>query len=586
MLLTSLVVWEAARDASAPPVAFAGHSLGQVTALIAVGRHDPRGRRAASRPAGPSSPRPRPTPTRAGWPRCSARPSRPREDACTAAPDACWLANDNAPGQVVIAGTPDGLDAGIAAAKELGVRKAMPLNVGGAFHTPLMQDAADGARAGARRRRRCTTPTAPVVVERRRARRTPTATGGASRSARHVAVPVRWREVQLTLAGLGATTLLEVGHGSMLAALAKRTMPDVTVTGLATPEDVATRADRERPVSDVGDGRGRRLGRRGPRRRPDQRRPRGPRRHDRRVDRRAHRHPRTPDRGARRDDRVSLAIDRRAARRSSGPGSTPDAIDLLVLATATPEQPIPHTGAFVGEGIGLRCGSFDLGAGCAGFVYALVAGASMLTAGGLDHVLVVGAETLSRIVDPARPRRPASSSATARPRVVLERGGRRRRPRAARLGPRLRRLGHRAARDPGRRQPACRRPPRRSPPGDHYLRMAGQEVFRRAVRVVVDSALATLGARRGRRRGTSTGSSPTRPTLRIIERRAPAARDPEREDDREHRALRQHVRRVDPARARRGRGATGGCSPATSCSSPGFGAGMTWASALLRWGTP
>ena len=85
-------------------------------------------------------------------------------------------------------------------------------------------------------------------------------------------------------------------------------------------------------------------------------------------------------------------------------GLTPDAIDLLVLATATPEQPIPHTGAFVGEGIGLRCGSFDLGAGCAGFVYALVAGSSMLSAGGLDHVLVVGAETLSRIVNPRGPR--------------------------------------------------------------------------------------------------------------------------------------------------------------------------------------
>ncbi len=50
--------------------------------------------------------------------------------------------------------------------------------------------------------------------------------------------------------------------------------------------------------------------------------------------------------------------------------------------------------------LGLRCGSFDLAAGCAGFVYELVAGAAMLTAGGLDHVLVIGAETLSRIVDP------------------------------------------------------------------------------------------------------------------------------------------------------------------------------------------
>src|SRR4029079_7767104 len=47
-------------------------------------------------------------------------------------------------------------------------------------------------------------------------------------------------------------------------------------------------------------------------------------------------------------------------------GLTPDAIDLLVVATATPEQPIPHTGAFVGDGLGLRCASFDINVGCAG----------------------------------------------------------------------------------------------------------------------------------------------------------------------------------------------------------------------------
>src|SRR3954453_14208922 len=81
-------------------------------------------------------------------------------------------------------------------------------------------------------------------------------------------------------------------------------------------------------------------------------------------------------------------------------GVTPDAIGLLVVATATTEQLIPHTGAFVGDGLGLHCGSFDLNAGCAGFVYELVVGASMLTAGNLDHVLVIGAETLSRFTDP------------------------------------------------------------------------------------------------------------------------------------------------------------------------------------------
>ena len=77
---------------------------------------------------------------------------------------------------------------------------------------------------------------------------------------------------------------------------------------------------------------------------------------------------------------ASLAIEAGAAAIKHA-GLTPDAIDLLIVATATTEQLIPHTGAFVGDGLGMRCGSFDLNAGCAGFVYELVVGSSMLTAG-------------------------------------------------------------------------------------------------------------------------------------------------------------------------------------------------------------
>src|SRR5262249_52236116 len=77
----------------------------------------------------------------------------------------------------------------------------------------------------------------------------------------------------------------------------------------------------------------------------------------------------------------------------------PTDIDLMIVATASPEQPLPHTGAFIGDALGLQCGSFDLGAACAGFVYELVVGASMVNAG-YENVLIVGAETLTRIVDP------------------------------------------------------------------------------------------------------------------------------------------------------------------------------------------
>src|SRR3954465_2239268 len=96
---------------------------------------------------------------------------------------------------------------------------------------------------------------------------------------------------------------------------------------------------------------------------------------------------------------ATLAIEAGAAAIKHA-GLTPDAIDLMIVATATTEQLIPHTGAFVGDGLGLHCGSFDLNAGCAGFVYELVTGAALLTAGNLEHVLVIGAETLSRVTDP------------------------------------------------------------------------------------------------------------------------------------------------------------------------------------------
>jgi [acyl-carrier-protein] S-malonyltransferase len=62
--------------------------------------------------------------------------------------------------------------------------------------------------------------------------------GWRTRLAEHVRVPVRWRTSLETMAGLGATSLLEVGHGSMIAGLAKRTIPDIPVRNIATPGDL------------------------------------------------------------------------------------------------------------------------------------------------------------------------------------------------------------------------------------------------------------------------------------------------------------------------------------------------------------
>ncbi len=141
VLLTSLLVWESLRD-RVRPVAFAGHSLGQVTALIAAGAlpFDAGVRFAATRAeltqaAADATP--------GAMAALIGATLEQAQQACAATSGTCWIANDNAPGQVVIAGTPDGLAAGVAAAREAGVRTARTLAVGGAFHTPLMQPAAD-----------------------------------------------------------------------------------------------------------------------------------------------------------------------------------------------------------------------------------------------------------------------------------------------------------------------------------------------------------------------------------------------------------------------------------------------------------
>src|SRR4051812_12255456 len=102
---------------------------------------------------------------------------------------------------------------------------------------------------------------------------------------------------------------------------------------------------------------------------------------------------------AREDETTATLGTAAAAQAIKRAGLTPSDIDLLIVATSTPEQTMPHTGAYIGEALALHCGSFDLSAACAGYVYELIVGASMVHSG-YDHVLVVGSETMSRLIDP------------------------------------------------------------------------------------------------------------------------------------------------------------------------------------------
>lgn len=89
-----------------------------------------------------------------------------------------------------------------------------------------------------------------------------------------------------------------------------------------------------------------------------------------------------------------------AAHAMEAAGIGPDGIDLVVLATATPERTFPATATAVQARLGIRQGAaFDLGAVCSGFVYALTVADTMLRAGHGRRALVLGAETFSRILD-------------------------------------------------------------------------------------------------------------------------------------------------------------------------------------------
>ncbi len=81
-------------------------------------------------------------------------------------------------------------------------------------------------------------------------------------------------------------------------------------------------------------------------------------------------------------------------------GVRPAQLDMVIVATITPDYLFPATACAVQDALGARhAGAFDLSAGCSGFVYGLGIGANLIAAGACRHVLVVGSETLSRVTD-------------------------------------------------------------------------------------------------------------------------------------------------------------------------------------------
>ena len=268
-------------------------------------------------------------------------------------------------------------------------------------------------------------------------------------------------------------------------------------------------------------------------------------------------------------------------------GLAPADIDTLVVTTCTPDQPLPSTAAFVARALGVRCQAVDLVAACAGWVYGLVNAASMLASGVSTTTLLVGAEVLSAWMDPSdRTTLPlfgdgaaaavlgAGAGATpadgpggapglvawdlgvdgeASDLIVVPAGGSRRPASAATVGG-----------------------------GGHYMKMQGQEVFRRAVRAVEASCTKVLDAAGVRSRDVAL-FVPHQANARIVDAIVP----------RLGLAPEQTMMNIDRY------GNTSAASiPLALCEAAaagrvrdgdlvlvaGFGAGLTWGTALVRWG--
>lgn len=149
----------------------------------------------------------------------------------------CAIANDNAPGQIVISGSTAAIDAAIAKAAELGLKKAMKLPVSAPFHCPMMQAAAD-AMAQALAAATITAPSVPVVAN-VTARPTSDVETIRKQLVEQVTGRVRWRESVLWMVEeAGITTLAEAGSGKVLSTMLKRTTKDAAGVPLNSAADM------------------------------------------------------------------------------------------------------------------------------------------------------------------------------------------------------------------------------------------------------------------------------------------------------------------------------------------------------------
>lgn len=146
------------------------------------------------------------------------------------------IANDNAPGQVVISGSVEGVDAAMAAANEEGLKRVLKLPVSAPFHSTLMAPAAD-AMADALSATDFSAPSLAILCNVTAALET-NSDNLRTNLITQVTGRVRWRESLQALQDAGVTRFIELGTGKVLSGLVKRTLKDVEIISVETADDI------------------------------------------------------------------------------------------------------------------------------------------------------------------------------------------------------------------------------------------------------------------------------------------------------------------------------------------------------------
>ena len=217
---------------------FAGHSLGEYSALAAAGSFSVAEAARLLRLRGEAMQRAVPV----GEGAMAAIIGLEAEEvasvaAAAAGAEKCEIANDNGGGQIVVSGHRAAIERAIAAAKELGARRALLLPVSAPFHSTLMEPAAAEMRE-ALAATPILPPKVPVVANVTAAPQTDPEVIRQN-LVKQVTGTVRWRETVLWLASQGVTRFIELGSGRVLSGLVRRIAPDAEAAPAGTPDEIA-----------------------------------------------------------------------------------------------------------------------------------------------------------------------------------------------------------------------------------------------------------------------------------------------------------------------------------------------------------